>query len=69
MVSEHKQAEEWMKFIAVEVFIYPFTFFIFNYKALLNFVNNKACLKIAMAAYCLNIFGSIFGVLFYLLKR
>ena len=58
-----------MQFIAVEVFIYQITVFIFNYKALFVFVKDSACLKTAIPAYCFNIFGSIFGFLFLLLNK
>ena len=59
-----------MQFIAVEVFIYLFTVFTFiNYKALFACVKDRACLKIEIPAYCFNIFGSIFGVLFCLLIK
>ena len=53
-----------MQFIAIEVFIYLFTAFIFNYDAVC--VKDRACLKIAIPAYCINIFGSILGGLFCL---
>ena len=65
LVSEQKQAGEEMQFIAVEVFIYPFTLFMFNYKVLFIWVKERACLKIAIPAYCFNIFGVLFC---YLLK-
>ena len=45
LVSEQKQAGEEMQFIAVEVFIYPFTLFIFNYKVLFIWVKERACFK------------------------
>ena len=67
LVSEQKQARKEMQFIAVKVFTYLFT--IFNYKVLLIWVKDRACLKIAIPAYCFNIFGSIFGVLFCLLIK
>ena len=44
LVSEQKQAREQMHFIAVEVFIYLFIAFIFNYKALLICVRDRAYL-------------------------
>ena len=47
---------------AVEVFIYLFTVSIFNYKVLFICVKDRAYLKIAIPAYCFNIFGSIFGL-------
>ena len=34
-----------------------------------NSQKDRACLRIAIPAYCFNSFGSIFGVLFYLLDR
>ena len=43
--------------------------FTFNYKALLVCVKDKTCLRTAIPAYCFNIFGSIFGVLFRLLIK
>ena len=51
-----------MQFIAIEVFIYLFTAFIFNYKALFFCVKHRACLKIAIPAYCFNIFIVCIGV-------
>ena len=66
LVSEHKQAREKMQFMAVEVFADLFTVFIFNYKAPFVCVKGKACRKIAIPAYCFNIFGSMFGDLFCL---
>ena len=57
-----------MQFIAVEVFIYLFTIFIFNYKFLFVCVKERGCLKLAIPAYFFNIFGSTFDVLFCLLK-
>ena len=53
-----------MQFIAVEVFIY--LLFIFDYKALFVCVKDSTYLRIAIPAYYFNIFGSIFGVLFWL---
>ena len=44
-------------------------FFIFDYKALFVCVKDRTCLRIAISAYCFNIFGSIFGVLFCLLIK
>ena len=58
-----------MQFIAIEVFIYLFTVFIFKYKALFVHVKDRACLKIATPAYCFNIFGRTFGVLFCLIIK
>ena len=60
-----------MHFISVDVFIYLFLVFIFNYKALFYLCKRlkMACLKIAIPDYCFNIFGSIFGVLFCLLIK
>ena len=55
-----------MHFIAVEVFI---CLFMFDYKVLLVCVKDRTCLRIAISAYCFNIFGSIFGVLFCLLTK
>ena len=46
--------------------IYFFCLFIFDYKARFVCVKCKTCLRIAILAYCFNIFGSIFGVLFCL---
>ena len=54
-----------MQLIEVEVFIYLFTVFIFNSKALFVCVKDRVCLKVAIPAYCFTIFGSIFGVLFF----
>ena len=53
----------------LEVFIYLFTVFIFNSKALFVCVKDRVCLKVAIPAYCFTIFGSIFGVLFCLLIK
>ena len=58
-----------MQLIEVEVFIYLFTVFIFNSKALFVCVKDRVCLKVAIPAYCFTIFGSIFGVLFCLLIK
>ena len=58
-----------MQLIEVEVFIYLFTVFIFNSKPLFVCVKDRVCLKVAIPAYCFNIFGSIFGVLFCLLIK
>ena len=55
-----------MQFIALEVLIYLFTVFIFNHKALSVCVEDRACLKIAIPV---NIFVSIFSVLFCLLIK
>ena len=55
-----------MQLIEVEVFIYLFTVFIFNSKALFVCVKDRVCLKVAIPAYFFNSFGSIFGVLFCL---
>ena len=55
-----------MQLIEVEVFIYLFTVFIFNYKAVFVGVKDRLFLKVAIPAYYFNIFGSIFGVLFCL---
>ena len=41
--------------------------FIIDYKALFVCVKDRTCLTIAIKAYCLNIFGLIFGALFCLL--
>ena len=57
--SEQKQARQYMQFIIVEVFV---CLSIFNYKALFVCVKDRTCLKIAIPAYCFNIFGSGFGV-------
>ena len=43
--------------------------FIFDYKALLVCVKDRTCLRIAIVAYCFNIFGSISSVLFCLLIK
>ena len=44
--------------------------FIFDHKALFVSLKDRTCLRIAIPAYCLNIFGSIFGVLFsFLIKK
>ena len=40
--------------------------FIFDYKALLVCVKDRTCLRMAIPAYCFNIFGSVFIVLFCL---
>ena len=40
-----------------------------TYKALFVCVKDRTCLKMAMPAYCLSIFGSIFGFLFCLLIK
>ena len=53
----------------VEVFIYLFTVFTFNSNPLFVCVNDRVCLKVAILAYCFNIYGSIFGVLFCLLIK
>ena len=45
-----------MMLIAVEVFIYLFTVFIFNHKALFVCEKDRACIKIAIPAYCFDIF-------------
>ena len=58
-----------MQFIAIEVFIYLFTVFISNYKALFARVKDRTCLKMATPAYCFKIFGQIFGVLFCLIIK
>ena len=58
-----------MQLIEVDVFIYLFTVFIFNPKPLFVCVKDRVCLKVAIPAYCFNIFGSIFGVLFCLLIK
>ena len=52
-----------MQFIAVEVFID----LLFDYKALLVCVKDRTWLRIPIPAYCFDIFGSIFGILFCLL--
>ena len=49
-----------MQFIAVEVFSYLFTVFIFNFKVLFICVKGRTCLKRAIPAYCFNGFGPIF---------
>ena len=69
LVSKQKQAREKMQLIEVEVFIYLFTVFSFNSKALLVCVKDRVYLKVAIPAYCCNIFGSIFGVLYCLLIK
>ena len=69
LLSEQKQARKLIQFIAVEVFIYLFTVFIFNYRPLFVCVKDRACLKLAITAYCFTTFGSIFGVLFCLLIK
>ena len=43
--------------------------FIFGYKTLFVCAKDMICLRIAVPAYCLNIFRSIFGVLFFLLIK
>ena len=43
--------------------------FIFDYKALFVCVKDRVCIRIAIPAYCFNIFGSMFGVLFCLLIK
>ena len=43
--------------------------FLFNCKALFVCVKDRTCLRIAIPAYCLSIFGSIFGALYYLLIK
>ena len=49
---------------------YLFIFlFIFDFKALFFCVKDRTCLTIAMPAYCFNIFGSIFSILFCLLIK
>ena len=59
-----------MQLIEVEVFIYRFIVSIFNFRALLVCVKDRICQKVAISAYCLTIFGSIFGVLsFVLIKK
>ena len=52
-----------MQFIAVEVFID----LLFDYKALFVCVQDRTWLRILIPAYCFDIFGSIFGILFCLL--
>ena len=64
LISEQKQAREEMQFVAVEVFINLFTVFIFKYKVLVICLKDRAYLKIVIPAYCFNIFGLVFGVLF-----
>ena len=49
-----------MQLIEVQVFIYLFTVFIFNSKPLFVCAEDRVCLKVAIPAYCFNIFGSIF---------
>ena len=51
LVSEQKQAREYMQFTAVEVFIYLFVC-----------VKDRACLKIVIVAYFFNIFIVCIGV-------
>ena len=53
-----------MHFTAVEVLI---CLSIFDYKPLFVCVKDRACLRIAIPAYCFNIFGSFFGILFCIL--
>ena len=65
--SEQKQARKEMQLIAVKVFNYLST--TFNYNALFICAKDRAFLKIAIPAYCFNIFGSIFGVSFCLLIK
>ena len=55
-----------MHFTAVKVFIY-LRLFMFDYKAFFVCVTDIKCLRIAIPAYCFNIFRSIFGFLFCLL--
>ena len=56
-----------MQFIAVEVLF--ICLWIFDYKSLLVCVKDRTCLRIGIPAYCFNIYGSIFGVLFCLLMK
>ena len=42
---------------------------LFDYNDLFVCVKNRTCLRMAIPAYCFNIFGSSFGVLFYLLIK
>ena len=58
-----------MQLTEVEVFIYLFTVFTFNSKALFVCVKDRVCLKVTIPAYCFTIFGSIVGVLFCLLIK
>ena len=58
-----------MQFIDILVLVYLFAVLIFNSKALLACVKNRVCLKVTIPAYCFNIFGSIFGVMFCLLIK
>ena len=41
----------------------------FDYKVLCVCVKDRICLRMAIPAYCFNIFGSIFGLLFFLLVK
>ena len=52
----------------IEVFIY-LSACLFLIIELLVFVKQRTYLRIAILAYCFNIFGSAFGVLFCLLTR
>ena len=50
-------------------YIYSFIC-LFDYKALLVCVKDRTCLRMAIPADCLSIFGSIFGALFcFLIKK
>ena len=42
---------------------------LFDYKALLLWVKDRPCLRMAIPAYCFSIFGTIFGVLLCLLIK
>ena len=57
-----------MQFIAVEEFIY-LRLFIFDYRTMFVCVTDRTCLRIAIPAYCFNIFISTFVLLFCLLDR
>ena len=66
---ETKQRINAVHYSSVEVFIYLFISDLYLIKALFVSLKDRTCLRIAIPAYCLNIFGSIFGVLFSLLIK
>ena len=51
------------------IYLSVYSIYIYNYNALFVCVKSRLCLKTELPAYCFNIFGSIFGVLLFILIK
>ena len=58
-----------MQLLAVEVFTYMFTIFIFNYNAQFVCVKDKAYLRIAIPAHCFNILDQFCYLICLVIKK